>query len=225
MTDVVADAYATMAEFRTFLRVTATTDATDADTGLELIALEAASKAIDVACNRNFRPAAAQVSARYFTSTATPSPVTYAIPALPGAAWLRHSVLHIDDVCDDTGITVAFDASGDGDFTTAVTAYRLGPLNAPSRGEPWSKIIFNTGTYPPALEDGVRVEALWGWTAIPSIVTNACLIQAARFLKRRDAAFGIAGSPDMGSELRLLARLDPDVALMVASLRRNWGAA
>jgi hypothetical protein len=40
-------------------------------------------------------------------------------------------------------------------------------------------------------------------------------MQASRLLSRRDAPFGIAGSPEMGSEMRLLAKLDPDVDLLV----------
>lgn len=59
---------------------------------------------------------------------------------------------------------------------------------------------------------------------IPDAVKLACTIQAARFFKRRDAAFGVAGSPELGNELRLLAKLDPDVALLVSAHKVWWGA-
>lgn len=61
--------------------------------------------------------------------------------------------------------------------------------------------------------------------AVPASINLATLIQAARFVKRRDAPFGVAGSPDMGNELRLLARLDPDVLVLVANHRNWWSAA
>lgn len=62
-------------------------------------------------------------------------------------------------------------------------------------------------------------------TTIPDSIVMACLLQAGRFYKRRDALFGIAGSPEMGNEMRLLAKLDPDVALLVKSAYDMWGAA
>ena len=51
---------------------------------------------------------------------------------------------------------------------------------------------------------------------VPSSVKLAVLLQASRWVKRREAPFGIAGSPEMGNELRLLAKLDPDVMVLLA---------
>lgn len=59
---------------------------------------------------------------------------------------------------------------------------------------------------------------------VPAAVRMGTLIQAARFFKRKDSPFGIAGSPEMGNETRLLSRLDPDVALLVSTERNWWGA-
>jgi hypothetical protein len=70
----------------------------------------------------------------------------------------------------------------------------------------------------------VEVRATFGWTAIPDLVISATLLQAGRFASRRDSPYGIAGSPDTGSELRLLDKVDPDVAVMLAPLTRWWGA-
>lgn len=50
---------------------------------------------------------------------------------------------------------------------------------------------------------------------VPSTIKLATLMQAGRWAKRRDAPFGIAGSPETGSEMRLLAKLDPDVEVML----------
>lgn len=62
-------------------------------------------------------------------------------------------------------------------------------------------------------------------STVPAGVNTATLIQAARFFKRRDSPYGVAGSPEMGSELRLQAKLDPDVYVMIKPYRAWWGAA
>lgn len=49
----------------------------------------------------------------------------------------------------------------------------------------------------------------------PASVKLATMIQGSRWAKRRDSPFGIAGSPEMGNEMRLLARIDPDVAVLL----------
>jgi hypothetical protein len=225
MTDMVANAYATMATFRTFVRNSATSDATDPDSAIELLALESAARAIERATNRVFTATIAQATARTFTATSLPGrdPIAYMSSMFP-ASWYRHYILEIHDLADTTGMTVSFDSTGNGDYDIPCTAYRVGPTNNPSRGLPYTRILFDTGTYPPMTEEGIQVTAKWGWSAVPTTIQNANLIQAARFLKRRDAAFGIAGSPEMGNELRLLSKLDPDVAVMVGAYKRNWGA-
>lgn len=75
------------------------------------------------------------------------------------------------------------------------------------------------------LENGITgVNAIAADTEVPSGIRLACLLQAARWYKRRDAAFGVLGSPDMGNQIRLLARLDPDVAVLIGTYSRRWGA-
>jgi hypothetical protein len=59
---------------------------------------------------------------------------------------------------------------------------------------------------------------------VPSAVKQACLIQASRFFTRRYAPFGVAGSPESGSEMRLLAKVDPDVAVILGPYVTWWGA-
>lgn len=59
---------------------------------------------------------------------------------------------------------------------------------------------------------------------IPAGIKYACLIQASRLVKRKDAPFGVAGSPAMGSEMRLLDRLDPDVVVHARPHKVWWGA-
>jgi len=65
------------------------------------------------------------------------------------------------------------------------------------------------------------VVSQWGWTAVPAQVPGAARIQLSRFDWRRDAPAGIAGSPDSGSEIRLLAKLDPDAIKALSGLARR----
>ena len=53
------------------------------------------------------------------------------------------------------------------------------------------------------------------FSPVPSSVKLATELQASRWAKRRDAPFGVAGSPELGSELRILAKLDPDVQILL----------
>jgi hypothetical protein len=61
--------------------------------------------------------------------------------------------------------------------------------------------------------------------SVPTGVILAALIQANRYYKRRDAWAGVAGSPDMGNEIRLLAQLDPDVQTMLKPHKLYWWVA
>lgn len=56
----------------------------------------------------------------------------------------------------------------------------------------------------------------------PEPVKLAAMIQASRLSKRRDSPFGVAGSPEFGSELRLLSKLDPDVETLLRPYRLPW---
>lgn len=66
----------------------------------------------------------------------------------------------------------------------------------------------------------VLVTADFGYDAVPESVKLACLLQASRLVMRRDSPLGVAGSP--GSEMRLLARLDPDVETLLRPYKRRW---
>jgi len=49
----------------------------------------------------------------------------------------------------------------------------------------------------------------------PASIKLACKLQATRWFKRKDAAFGVLGSPEFGTFSRLQAKLDPDVELLL----------
>lgn len=196
--------YADIAELRDYLRISEG-DAQD-DTVLT-VALASASRAVETATNRSFELAGASATARIFTARYDQRLQRYVVP--------------VDDFMTTTGLAVAVDWVGDGDYDTAIDVANI--RTAPVNATVWNQLISNDML--PLIELGVQVTAKWGWDAVPSLIKHATLIQAARLVKRRDAPFGVAGSPEMGNELRLLAKLDPDVELLVASYRRWWSAA
>lgn len=199
--------YATGGELAAFTRISDSAD----DAQLEL-AIAASSRAIDDRCRRQFGR----------------SPV--AEPRIYTPRWSRSRggwLVPIDDVATTTGLLVAADQVGDGGYATAVAAgaYRLRPNNAAAKGWPYTELLVSSTTVATAGPDTVRVTATWGWPGIPDGIRQACLMQASRLLSRRDSPFGVAGSPDIGSELRLLSTLDPDVAVAVEPYRRRvWAA-
>lgn len=127
---------------------------------------------------------------------------------------LSQYVYEIDDMQNTTGLGIT--AAG---VALAASAYTLWPRNAPSKGEPYTQLRTTTGG------GTLTITAIWGWNAIPAAATTGLLLQAARLAKRRDSPFGIAGSPAEGSELRLLAQLDPDFRTALKPFQRTWWAA
>lgn len=199
--------YCTVSELKSNLRIP---DAVD-DTELGL-AITAASRAIDHVSNRQFGKTNA-VEARIYT-------------ARWDRCWSRW-VIDTDDISTATGLLIAVDDDDDQTFDQSITDYRLAPVNEDEKSRPWTQIVVNSDSavQPTFGRASVQVTATWGWAAVPTTIKQATITQAARFYYRREAPFGIAGSPTVGSEMRLLSQVDPDVAVMVRSFRRVWGAA
>lgn len=193
--------YASLTEMRDWLRLRDETD-TDDDALLRL-KLSAASRAVDASCRRQFGKVATAVTRSY---------------ELRWSRTRQAYVAEIDDLMDTTGLTVEVD-----DTAVASTDYALRPRNAIADGEPYTWIevdVTVTG-------DGVLdMLALWGWNAPwPDVIKEATMLQASRLNIRRDSPYGIAGGAEGGGELRLLARLDPDIApLVVDYIRTGWVA-
>jgi hypothetical protein len=187
--------YLTTDELKDYVRVGDSTD--NVELGL---AIAAASRAVDNHCHRQFG------------LTATAEERTYT------PVWDRHLGRWLVDV-DDFQTAVGFEIEQDG---VALTGYTSEPVNAPQKGQPWVRLTFPTGSLTTATD--VQVTAQWGWTAVPTPVKLATALQAHRFASRRNSPFGVAGSPDVGSELRLLARLDVDVSVALGPFVRRWGA-
>lgn len=207
--------YVTLAEMKSRLRVTNT----DEDAPLQ-VAITAASRAVEKAAGRQFGQDAAPVLRTYQWH----GDVIDQRPALP-----------VDDFMTSTGLVIAADQTGDFTYSSTLvngTDVDLWPYNAAADGVPWTHILMRPQTFNlplrwpwPRHGRAVQVTAKWGWSAIPSAVEVATAIQVTRWFMRKDSWWGIAGSPELGSEVRLLAQLDPDVQSSLQVVQRFWGAA
>jgi hypothetical protein len=222
--------YTTLDALRDYRRVRADDDTVD-DVVMQL-AITAASRAIDGHCGRHFGQEPAAVARLYswvgtYLDLPTPDYRTGYVLNTP-ANWAGNlATLEIDDLGVTDNLVVKTDNDGDGIYEQTLTLgtdYRLWPLNAPADGEPYLRLVLAQGGLFPWSVSGVQITAKWGWTAIPDDVAQACLLQANRLCGRRDSWSGVAGSPELGNELRLLSRLDPDLGPLLSARRRLWVA-
>ena len=192
----IVNGYCSLAEIKASARITDNVD----DTLLEL-AVESASRMVD------------SYTQRYFYNAGTATRLF-----APQDSY----VAEIDDL-----ITLTTLQTSDGDdfgTTWAAKDYQLEPLNGNVdglTGHPTTRIravddfIFN-------VLDGeatVRVVGVWGWSAVPTAVKQATVIQAARIFKRNDSPLGIAGFGEMGA-VRVGVQLDPDVKHLIDVYRK-----
>lgn len=194
--------YVTLSDLKAFVGIT---DADVVDDVTLSRALAAAEAQIDTYTGRKF-VADAGLVARYYTAQDT------------------NTVL-IDDVQTTAGLTVRTDSTGDGVFETTWTLdtdFRLGPYNAAADSGPWQYLEVVGSKRWPTGTRAVEVTATFGYASVPAPVQQAALIQAAFLWKRKDAPFGIAGSPEFGSEMRILASLDPTARSLLLPYRIPW---
>jgi uncharacterized phiE125 gp8 family phage protein len=191
--------YVTAADLKAYLRISDVVD--DAQVAL---AITAASRAVDRCTNRQFGLVAAP-EARVYTARWDSDRGRY--------------VIDIDDLMTVTGLSITGENG-------VIDVFAKQPGNANLAGVPWTRLVVDpaSANLPTLKEDGVTVTARYGWTTVPVAVQQATLLQASRLFTRRNAPFGVAGSPDLGSELRLLAKVDPDVEVVLGPYRRWWGA-
>lgn len=192
--------YATLAELKAALRITDSVD----DALLQL-ALDASDELIDRHCGRTF---------------VVPAGATTRTFDVDGAG----TRVDVDDIYTTAGLVVA---TGTGTVIPAEvygtsSGYRLGPSWAAQAGEPWTYLTYSGswGGWPvwgSWWGTQINVTARWGYAAtVPDAIRQAGLLQASRIFSRRQSPYGVAGSPELGSEVRLLAKVDPDVAVLLS---------
>lgn len=186
--------YCTLAELQARLGVGDTVD----DVTLEQV-ITGVSRMIDDYTRRRFYVSTSET--RYYTPRYT-------------------DVVEIDDVVTVT--TVATDEDGDRTYETtwASTDYDLLPVNAAADSQPYTRIeTAPSGSHTfPLIKRGLKIVGSFGYSATaPAVVREACLLQAARIFKRKDAPFGIAGVPELG--MLRISQLDPDVKMLLNGVR------
>lgn len=184
--------YIDAAEFADFLR-DAVSDTVDES--VQALAITSAARAIDSATNRQF-------------GTATGERLYTAFPNYDINRW----VVVVDDLQTTSGLVILCDGE-------EITDYRMDPPNAVADGLAWTRIVISdqSSVQPTGDDMEMSITAEWGWSlGVPAAVEQANHLQANRFVNRRDAWAGVAGSPDAGSEIRLLRQLDPDVRVSLA---------
>jgi hypothetical protein len=192
----IENGYCTLAQVKTALRIDDNID----DELLEL-AIEAASREIDQACERIFY----QVTA---TRVYTP----------------RDSyVAEIDDLVTLT--TLKTSTGADGEFDNTITNprdFQLEPLNGIAGGleSPTTQIrLTRDFLYPTDRQDAtVQVTGVFGWPSIPTAIKQAAVILSSRIFKRNESPLGVAGFSDIGAVR--VSRLDPDVEALIMPFKK-----
>lgn len=170
------------------------------------LAVEAASRMIEADCNRRFYQDAS-VSTRVFTP-------------------LSGFLVLTDDISTTTGLIVKTDTGFDGTFGQTWTSadYQLEPLNGIVDGQVWPATqirAIESLTFPYSRTRAVvQVTAKWGWSAVPTAVKQAAIIQSISVFKSVEAPFGALGLADTGI-LRIRSGLHPSAAMLVAPYRRD----
>ena len=204
--------------FKVFAKIKAEDTTDDANIA---IWITAASRAIDRAAGRMFSPPADTAVTRLFTLSQLHQGEVYPFiynPFLP-RRWAPN--VEIDDLFDVSSVVVTDWQTGTAlDMTNA----RYKPYNAAAKGKPYTEIVWPLGTITVAGDGQLQVVAKFGWPSIPSSVVGACLLQTNRWYVRQKSPYGIAGATQMGNDLRLMNKLDPDVDQLLGDVRRNQGA-
>jgi hypothetical protein len=195
----ITNGYCSLTQIKAALRIT---DAVD-DALLEM-AVESASRMIDSECDRNF-----------FSTSATRD----FIPSDP----------YTVDTDDLTTITsVKIDDQGDRTFliTLQTSDYQAEPVNQRVSGNAFPIYRLRmVGDYLLPIwgqQATVRIQGTYGFTPVPTQITQATVIQAGRIFKRLDSLLGFAGFSDMG--VARVGRVDPDVAAMIRPFKKYAAA-
>lgn len=202
----ISNGYISADEFRAAYYPPDSTD-TESDDRIGAV-VNAASRAIDLYCNRRFYGAS---ETRYYTAE-------------------DGEVLDVDDLTSVT--TLATDDDGDRTYEytwSASTDYLLYPYNAALDSKPYTRIEIDAlnGQYafPVGVQKGVKVIGVFGYIAstdatnAPPEIKQACTIQAGRLFERHNAPFGVMGAGEFG-QATVVPKLDPDVQALLAPFRR-----
>lgn len=167
--------------------------------------ITATSRAIDKQCGRYFYKSTAS-EIRYFT---TSDPMRVFIGDFVSVTSLQTDTLSGDRTYP---------------FTWATTDYDLFPYDAAttSEPEPYRYIdITPRGqfVFPTYTPKAIKLDAVYGWAAIPELINTACLIWTERNYKRLSTPLGSASMSALGAVSVRVPPPDPDVEMMLSNYR------
>jgi hypothetical protein len=197
--------YATLAEFKSSIGITDSTD----DTPLQSC-LDAADQLINNYVDTKVGFGVTSSQTRYYTAS-------------------RWDFVLTDPIVTVT--TLATDINGSGSYSQTWSAndYVLAPRNASLDSRPYTEIDvspFSTAqlNFPTGYLE-VKVVGTFGWPSVPAAVKQAALIQAGAIWSSRTAPFGVIGSQDLGGVLRMSAALHPEARVLLEPYRLRGGLA
>lgn len=176
----IGDPYVSVAQLKVRLGISDSTD----DVALGS-AVNASSKWIEAYCQRR----------RFgFNVAGSATALVYR----PGTSYQ----LAIDDISTLTSLVLKVDEADDGVYETTWTngtEYQLLPFDGLAAGLPLNKVeTIDSYCFPQGVRPSVQVTAIWGWPAVPTIVTEAAYQLSEETFKLKDAPFGVAGVNDFG---------------------------
>lgn len=200
----ITNGYATLAQLKATDRLNISTSDTASDTTLEGI-ITAVSRAIDLQCSRYFYKSTA-AETRYFTANE--------LTRVRVGDIVSVSALYTDTVAGDRTYP----------YTWSSTDYDLSPYDSTlfSEAQPYNWIecaplaqyVFPVGT-----AKGVKLTAVFGWSAVPSAITEACLLWSERFFKRYKTPLGVSAMTALGEMSVKVPPPDPDVMMLLNNYR------
>lgn len=203
------NAYCTLVEFQNHVMANGGPDFTPADDGNMEIAIQAATNWLDDEFGTTFY---AVTETRYFTAQFA-------------------DLLYVSDLLTVTTLKVDEDEDGVYETTWATTDYRLEPVNAPGGRlpRPYRQIRTKqtTGNYsfPTGVEYGIEIAGTWGYCTAanrPAEIKQWTLLMAHRLWRRKDAIFGIAGTPALGVQVvQAKITADEDLMLLLKNISRR----
>ncbi|QDP60627.1 MAG: hypothetical protein Unbinned1469contig1000_6 [Prokaryotic dsDNA virus sp.] len=140
--------------------------------------------------------------------------------------------LVIPDLSTTTGLVVQLDTTDDGTYDKTLTLdtdFQMIPVN-PEINKVVSDVYYykpynelrilptrSSERFDPLIANNVKITGKWGWTKVPEAVTQAALIQALRFFKRKDAPFNVLGNEQTG-QIEIFTKFDPDAKQLIEDL-------
>ena len=197
--------YATLAEFKSSIGITDSTD----DTPLQSC-LDAADQLINNYVDTKVGFGVTSSQTRYYTAQ-------------------RFDFVLTDPIVTVTALATDIDGTGNYTQTWSANDYVLAPRNAALDSRPYTEI--DTSPFSSAVLNfptgylEVKVTGTFGWPSVPAAVKQAALIQAGAIWSSRTAPFGVIGSQDLGGVLRMSAALHPEARVLLEPYRLRGGLA